>query len=73
MHVAGGEYRDVDGYAYIDDNHSPEPLAATWEILDYVVPRAPNLKAIVFECEYNAPEACLAGFARLNQLFPKSQ
>jgi uncharacterized protein (UPF0276 family) len=70
MHVAGGEYADVDGYAYIEDSHSPEPLAATWEILEYVVPRAPNLKAIVFECEQNPPEACLAGFERLNALFP---
>ncbi len=70
MHVAGGTYKEVDGFHYIDDDHSPEPLAATWEILDYVLPRAKNLKAIVFECEYNAPEACLDGFAKLNAMFP---
>lgn len=70
MHVAGGAYTDVDGYAYIEDNHAPEPLPATWEILEYVVPRAPNLKAIVFECEHNQPEACLTNFERLNALFP---
>jgi uncharacterized protein len=70
MHVAGGAYAEVDGYRYIEDNHSPEPLPATWEVLEYVIPRAPNLKAIVFECEYNAPEECLEGFARLNALFP---
>ncbi|MDX2031741.1 MAG: DUF692 family protein [Blastocatellia bacterium] len=72
MHVAGGSYAEVEGYAYIEDDHSPEPLAATWEILAYVLPRAPNLKAIVFECERNEPEACLAGFTRLNGLFPAS-
>lgn len=70
IHVAGGTYKDVDGFSYIDDDHSPEPLAATWEILDYVLPRATNLKAIVYECEYNAPEACLEVFAKLNAMFP---
>jgi uncharacterized protein (UPF0276 family) len=70
MHVAGGSYAEVDGYAYIEDNHSPEPLPATWEILEYAVPRAKNLKAIVFECERNAPEETLEVFARLNSIFP---
>jgi len=70
MHVAGGTHADVEGYAYIEDSHTPEPLAATWEILECVLPRATNLRAIVFECEQNAPEECLAGFARLNELFP---
>lgn len=70
MHVAGGALTDAAGYGYIDDNHAPEPLAATWEILEYVIPRAPNLKAIVYECEHNPPELCLANFERLNALFP---
>lgn len=70
MHIAGGSFADVDGYSYIEDDHSPEPLAATWEILEYVIPRAKNLKAIVFECEHNAPEACLDNFAKLNALWP---
>lgn len=70
MHVAGGSYADIEGYAYIEDNHSPEPLPATWEILEYVIPRAKNLKAIVFECERNRAEECLLVFERLNALFP---
>lgn len=70
MHVAGGAFAEVDGYSYIEDNHSPEPLPATWEILEYVIPRAKNLKAIVFECEHNTPESCLDVFTRLNELFP---
>jgi uncharacterized protein (UPF0276 family) len=65
MHVAGGSYAEVDGYAYIEDNHSHEPLPATWEILEYAVPRAKNLKAIVFECERNALTDVLPGFQRL--------
>ena len=70
LHVAGGALTQSSGYEYIDDNHTPEPLPATWEILEYVVPRAPNLKAIVYECEHNPPELCLANFERLNVLFP---
>jgi len=73
MHVAGGTLTEVDGYSYIEDDHSPEPLAATWEILEYVIPRATNLKAIVFECEHNAPEACLDVFTKLNALFPANR
>ena len=70
MHVAGGGLADVGGYAFIEGNHSPEPLPATWEILEYVIPRAKNLKAIVFECEHNQPEECLKVFERLNSIFP---
>src|SRR6185503_17459800 len=50
MHIAGGAMAEVDGYKYIEDTHSPEPVPAAWEILEYVVPRAPNLRAIVYEC-----------------------
>lgn len=70
LHVAGGAYTEVEGYQYIEDSHAPEPLPATWEILEYVAPRAPHLKAVVFECEHNAPEECLPVFERLNALFP---
>ena len=70
MHIAGGAYADIDGFPYIEDNHSTEPLPATWEILEYAIPRAKNLKAIVFECERNAPEETLEVFARLNSIFP---
>jgi len=70
VHVAGGSFTDVEGYAYIDDDHSPEPLPETWEILEYVLPRAANLKAIVYECEHNAPEEVIDNFERLNRLFP---
>ena len=70
MHVAGGTVRDLDGFSYVDDSHSPEPVTATWEIFEYVVERAPNLKAIVYECEYNDPVRCIPTFERLNAAFP---
>src|SRR5262249_22276875 len=65
MHVAGGSEREVDGYRFVDDDHVPAVLPATWAIFEHVAPRARNLKAVVFECERNPMAASLAGFARI--------
>jgi hypothetical protein len=35
-----------------------------------VLPRATNLKAIVYECEKKAAHEVLDNFARLNRMFP---
>jgi uncharacterized protein (UPF0276 family) len=72
IHVAGGREASVDGYAFIEDDHTPEVLPATWEILEYVVPRAPNLRAVIFECERNPVDACLPGFARIAEILKSS-
>lgn len=68
LHVAGGRRASVDGYAFIEDDHTPAVLPETWEILEYVVPRAPNLRAVIFECERNPLESCLDGFARIDRI-----
>jgi uncharacterized protein (UPF0276 family) len=65
LHVAGGTERTTDGYAWVEDDHTPGVLADTWTILEHVVPRAPNLRAVVFECERNPIAACLDGFTRI--------
>ncbi len=70
MHVAGGSPASVGGFEYIEDSHAPEPVPATWEIFEYAVARASNLRAVVYECEYNPPEACIPNFERLNRAFP---
>jgi len=72
IHVAGGRVASVEGYAFIEDDHTPDVLPATWEILEYVVPRAPNLRAVVFECERNPVDACLSGFARIGEVLKSS-
>ena len=69
IHVAGGSELDVDGLPLVDDSHVPEPLADTWQIVEHVVPRAKNLKAIVYECEKNRADEVEANFTRLNELF----
>jgi uncharacterized protein (UPF0276 family) len=68
MHVAGGSERRHDGFAWVDDDHTPAVLADTWAIVEHVVPRAPNLHAVVFECERNPLDACVPGFERLTRL-----
>jgi uncharacterized protein len=68
LHVAGGAVRDHEGFAWIDDDHSPEPLPDTWQIVEQVVPRAANLKAIVYECERNPAAQVVDNFARLRDL-----
>jgi uncharacterized protein (UPF0276 family) len=69
LHVAGGTPRDHDGLAWIDDDHGPEPLPEAWQIFAHVARRAPNLKAVVYECERNAPGDVLANFAKIRGLW----
>ena len=68
LHVAGARTFTHEGLELVEDDHTPEPLAETWRIFEHVAARAPNLKAIVFECEKNPLQDCLPGFARLQAL-----
>ena len=70
MHLAGGTPLAIDGYAIVEDSHVPEPLPETWDILEHAIAHAPNLRAVVYECEKNPPEECLGNFRRLGALFP---
>jgi uncharacterized protein (UPF0276 family) len=65
IHVAGGVEKERDGFHWVEDDHTPDVLPDTWAIFEHVVARAPNLKAVVFECERNPLDACLAGFERI--------
>ena len=70
LHVAGGSEHAHEGYAFVEDDHTPDVLPDTWRIFDYVVSRAPHLKAVVFECERNPLEDCLPGFERIARSWP---
>jgi len=69
VHVAGGVVREHRGYPWVEDTHGPEPLDDTWQITEWVVEHASNLKALVYECEHNAAPEVRANFERLNALF----
>lgn len=73
MHVAGARTQHVDGLEIVEDDHTPEPLDDTWAIYEHVAARAPNLKAVVFECEKNPLDECLPGFSRLARSMPRPQ
>jgi len=68
MHVAGGTVRETDGFEWVDDDHSPEPLSETWTIFEHAAARAPNLKAVVYECERNSAEEVLENFSRIRRI-----
>lgn len=69
VHVAGTSQRQIgskgEEFSVVDDSHTAEVSAATWALFEYVVPRAPNLKAVVFECERNSNDAVIEGFERI--------
>ena len=65
LHVAGSTQKTHDGFVYWDDDHTPQVLADTWQIFEWVVPKAPNLKAVVFECERNALASVIPGLQRI--------
>lgn len=72
MHVAGGTRRTVDGYAFVEDDHRPNVFDETWAIFEHAVPRATNLRAVVFECERNPLPDTLEGFARIESILSRS-
>jgi len=69
IHVAGGSHFSVDGRRFIDDDHTPNVLPATWQILEHLLPRTPNLRAIVFEGERNGIDEVLPAFERIHGLW----
>jgi len=69
VHVAGASEFTHRGRRFVDDDHGPAPLADTWTILESVLPRARNLRALVYECERNAVADVVPTFERLRGAF----
>jgi uncharacterized protein (UPF0276 family) len=72
MHVAGGTETEADGYRFVEDDHRTQVLPETWAIFEHVAPRAPNLRAVVFECERNPLAECIPVFERLARVLADS-
>lgn len=66
IHVAGGTTFANGGRDFVDDDHAPTVLDDTWRILEAVLPRASNRRALVFECERNPLDAVVPVFERLH-------
>lgn len=67
IHVAGARIDQVDGYTFVEDDHTPAVLPETWEILSWVAARAPNLRAVVVECERNPLDDVREMFAEVER------
>ena len=72
VHVAGGEEHSHDGFSWIEDAHAPGVLDDTWQILDAIVDRMPNLRAVVFECERNPLDIVAPVFEEIARRLEKS-
>jgi uncharacterized protein (UPF0276 family) len=59
VHIAGGAERDHAGLTWVEDDHGPRVLDDVWRIVDHVLPRATNLRAVIVECERNPLDAVL--------------
>ncbi len=68
LHVAGGTLFEHAGREFVDDDHSPDPLPDTWEILEAVLHRATHLRALVYECERNPAPAIAPNLERLARM-----
>ena len=72
IHIAGISERDTDGMAWLEDTHGVEIQEVTWTIVEHVLARAPNLKAVVIECERNPLEAVLPLFDQARNRLQKA-
>jgi len=65
VHVAGGRAVESGGRTFVDDEHGTSVLPETWELLDAVLERALNLRAVVVECERNRQRDVVPLFERV--------
>lgn len=68
VHIAGGKLKQAqDGPIYIDA-HEAAILDVTWQMLETLLPRLPNIKALCYECEGVAADTVMDTLARLHRL-----
>ncbi len=61
IHVAGGSRRD----GFLMDAHNGRVPYPVWELLEYTLPRCPNIAGVVFELlEYYAPQLGVEAIAQ---------
>lgn len=70
LHIAGGRVHELDGLAWVEDDHGVEVLPDTWAIAKAAIERARNLRAIVIECERNSIAQVLPLFRSAQALLP---
>jgi len=72
VHIAGGRLKEgnKDGEAgpiYVDA-HECEIVEQTWQMLEDMLPRLPNVKAVCYECEGVNENSVLATLKRIRKI-----
>lgn len=67
VHVAGGKLKDGQQGAVYIDAHEADVLDETWHMLEKIVPKLSQLKAVCFECEGVDGEKVLHTLANLRK------
>ena len=67
LHVAGGRLFEHGGRSFVEDDHGTEVLPESWAILDHVLARAVNLRAVIVEAERNPLEKALPLFEAVRE------
>jgi len=68
VHIAGGRLEQGEHGPIYVDAHEADILAQTWQMLEVLLPKLPNVKALCFECEGVAMGPVLNILARLRDM-----
>jgi uncharacterized protein (UPF0276 family) len=68
LHIAGGRLEQQGERSVYVDAHDRDILPAAWQLLEELLPRLPELKAVCFECEGQSEARVLDTLTRLREL-----
>jgi len=68
VHIAGGRLKEGDAGSIYVDAHECEIVEQTWQMLETMLPRLPNVKAVCYECEGVNESSVLATLKRIRKI-----
>ncbi len=68
IHIAGGRLKEGDAGPIYVDAHECEIVEQTWQMLEDMLPRPPNVKAVCYECEGVNESSVLATLKRIRKI-----
>ncbi|MFT5395607.1 MAG: hypothetical protein ACI85N_000794, partial [Gammaproteobacteria bacterium] len=68
VHIAGGRLKEGNAGPIYVDAHECEIVKQTWQMLEAMLPRLPNVKAVCYECEGVNESSVLATLKRIRKI-----
>lgn len=68
VHIAGGRLKEGHAEPIYVDAHECEIVDQTWQMLEDMLPRLPNVKAVCYECEGVNESSVLATLKRIRKI-----